>query len=151
MKNILKKILLIFIIVFISWLFYQNWSKKESVMSGKTNVVTLNFEDINQKVYLKAKVWGVSGNHKEIVLSEKRSDVTDNNTDYVFYTSEIYYKIESNGNLIIYAPESSISEPTEKINGIRVILKGLRHADEINKYKENYRKYGLEKISVYQE
>ena len=51
--------------------------------------------------------------------------------------------------MIIFAPESSISEPLQKFSNIKVILNGLLKADELKDYNENYKKYGLKRISVY--
>ena len=48
----------------------------------------------------------------------------------------------------MYATESSISEPVNKITNVTV--KGIKTADEIRDYKTNYKKYGLERISIYE-
>ena len=74
----------------------------------------LSFDDMDKKIFVNAKSWGISGNHDEITLSEREKTVPDKNMDYIFYTSEIFYKIESGGRLIIYAPKDAVSEPLKK-------------------------------------
>ena len=66
----------------------------------------------------------------------------------IFYMSEVYYKTESN-NITLYAPESSISEPINRFSSITVNVKGLKSTEEMKDYEANYIKYGLKKISVY--
>lgn len=129
--------------------YYYRW-RKEDFMPSKENVITINLGNTNKPVFLRAKIWGISGNHEEIVLSESNKLVTDKAIDYVFYTSDVYYKAEDNGTITLYAPESSISEPVNKFSNLVVKVKGLKSADEMKDYEINYQKYGLKKISVYE-
>lgn len=64
-----------------------------------------------------------------------------------FIRLKFFYKVGNDNIVIVYATESSISEPINKIPN--VIVKGLKTADEIRDYSTNYKKYGLERISVY--
>ena len=129
--------------------YYYHW-RQEDLMPSKENVVTINFGNVNKPVFLRAKIWGVSGNHEEIVLSELNKPVADKTIDYIFYTSDVYYKTEDNGTITLYAPESSISEPVNKFSNVIVKVKGLKSTDEMKEYEANYQKYGLNKISVYE-
>ena len=94
-------------------------------------------------MFLKSKIWGVSGNHEEIVLSINQTGIVNHEIDYVFYTSEIYFKIINGCTLIIYAPESGISEPKIPFRNVKIIVNGLRNYDDIRNYRINYQKYGL--------
>lgn len=144
-----KKILLLFLLllaVAAIW-FYQNW-RQEEFMPAKENMISIELGDTNKPLYLKARIWGVAGNHEEIVLSVSDSSFSNKANDYIFYTSEIFYKIGNDGNVIVYAPESLVSEPVNKMPN--VIIKGLKTADEIRDYSVNYKKYGLQRVSVYQ-
>lgn len=127
--------------------YYNRWSHEE-FMPGTENGVTINLGGTNKPVFLRAKVWGVSGNHEEIVLSESNKPTSNKTVDYIFYTSDVYYKIENN-NITLYAPESSISEPINSFSSITVNVRGLKSTEEMKDYEANYKKYGLEKISVY--
>lgn len=145
-----KKVLLLFLallIVGVIW-FYRDW-RQEEFMPAKENMTSIKLGNANRPLYLKAKVWGVAGNHEEIVLSQSNSNLPNKANDYIFYTPEVFYKVESNSNVIVYAPESLISEPEKKIPN--VTIRGLKTADEIKDYNNNYQKYGLERISVYEQ
>jgi len=134
------------IVVGVVWYYYR-W-RQEDFMPPTENVVTINF-DRNKPIFLRAKIWGVSGNHEEIVLSESNEPVADKTRDYIFYTSDVYYKTEDNGTITLYAPGSSISEPVNKFSNVIVKVKSLKSTDEMKDYEVNYQKYGLKKISVY--
>ena len=128
--------------------YYYRW-RQEDFMPSKENGVTINLGNTDKPVFLRAKIWGVSGNHEEIVLSESNKTTSDKIVDYIFYTSDVYYKIENNSTITLYAPASSISEPVNKFSNITVNVKGLKSTEEMKDYESNYEKYGLKKISVY--
>jgi hypothetical protein len=128
--------------------FYYRW-RQEDFMPSKENIVTIDFGNTTKPVFLRTKVWGVSGNHEEIILSESNKPIADKTSDYIFYTSEVYYRTEGNGTITLYAPESSISEPINKFSNTTVKIKGLNSTEEMQDYEANYEKYGLKKISVY--
>ena len=136
------------IVLIIGILFYCHKSSQDLKTTDKIEMI-LSFDDIDKKIFVKAKSWGISGNHEEITLSERDKTVPDKNMDYIFYTSEIFYKIESDGRLIIYAPKASVSEPLKKFKDVVVVINKLATAKEIKEYNKHFRKYGLEKISIY--
>lgn len=111
----------------------------------KENIVSIHLEEGSETLYLKAKTWGVAGNHEQIVLSAFRDSLARKSDDYIFYTSEIFYKVHDNRAVIIYVAESAVSGPSNKIPN--VTIKGLKTADEIRDYTINFKKYGLERIS----
>lgn len=127
--------------------FYRNWRKQE-FMTAKENTISINLGSESKPLFLRAKVWGVAGNHEQIVLSKSNNNVPNKTDDYIFYTSEVFYKVGNDNTVIVFATESSISEPVNKIPNVTV--KGLKTADEIRDYNTNYQKYGLERISVYE-
>jgi hypothetical protein len=128
--------------------YYYRW-RQEDLMPSKEKGLTINLRSTDKPVFLRAKIWGVSGNHEEIVLSESNKPTSDKTVDYIFYTSDVYYKTENNSTITLYAPESSISEPVNKFSNITVNVKGLKSTEEMKDYEKNYEKYGLKKISVY--
>jgi hypothetical protein len=144
MKKILLPLLLLLPIGAV-W-YYVNWGKDEVIPEKeKTRCIRLGNE--GAPLFIRAKVWGIAGNHEQIVVSQSNNKLPDKTNDYIFYTSEIFYKVGKDNNVIVYATESSISEPVNTIPN--VIIKGLKTYDEINEYKTNYQKYGLERMSVY--
>ncbi len=117
-------------------------------LNGTEKTITINLRDEGSPLFLRAKVWGIAGNHEQIVLSQFNNDVPNKTDDYIFYTDEIFYKVENN-TLIVYAAYSSISEPVSKIPN--VIVKALKTGEDILDYSANYQKYGLERIRTYDE
>jgi hypothetical protein len=144
-------ILLIAILLILGLLYWLFLYQMEDV--GKSKSTDFKIE-LKEKIYISARYWGLTGDHQEIVLSNKpikpghKSYSKEEN--YIFYTSDIFYKIENDSIITIYAPESSISEPINKFTNTTVKINRLRNADEIKDYTLNYQKYGLQKISVYQ-
>lgn len=134
------------ILVVCSCLYYRQW-RKEEFISAKENMIIVNLEQVDKPVYIKAKNWGIAGNHEEIVLSLSNAKVANKENDYIFYTNEIYYKTDNKQTITVYAPESLISEPQNKLPNVTVELVGLKNADEIKDYALNYKKYGLEKVT----
>lgn len=116
-------------------------------MPTRENIITIKLEQVEKPIYIKAKNWGIAGNHEEIVLSASDTNITNKENDYVFYTNEVYYKTDKKQSITLYAPESLISEPKNKLPNVTVSLVGLKNADEIKDYSLNYKKYGLEKIT----
>jgi hypothetical protein len=66
--------------------------------------------------------------------------------NYIFYTDEVFYKINNNI-LTIQAPQSGKNKLKTTFKDIEIIFKGLKTYDEIRDFHTNYQKYGLERIS----
>ena len=144
----IKKIVLLFIVLLTLgaiW-FYFNWGKDE-VITEKEKTRSIRLGNEGTPLFIRAKLWGIAGNHEQIVVSQSNNKLLDKTKDYIFYTSEIFYKVGKDNNVIVYAAESSISEPVNPIPN--VTIKGLKTYDEINEYTTNYRRYGLKRMSVY--
>lgn len=129
-------------------------NNKESIESEQAdlpqNEVTevLNLSN-GKKIYVRAKIWGISSNHEEIVFSENPITIANKEKDYIFYTDEVLYKINDN-TLVIYAPQSGKNIPKTAFENIEIVFKGLKTFDEVKDYSVNYQKYGLKKISIYE-
>lgn len=110
------------------------------------------FQESNKVLYVETQYRGITGDYEEIILSEspiEKQNRPDKQTDYVFYTSEIFYKKDKNSKIFIFGPQSGKNIPKIPFKNFEVIFKGLKTADEIRDYNANYQKYGLERISVY--
>lgn len=137
-------LMVIFAIIVICHAFHAT---KRLDTSCKTETIAVRIGSDSNVLYLKARIYGIAGNHEQIVLSKSENSSPNHIVDYIFYAPEIFYKVE-NSIIYIYAPYSSISEPIEKIPN--VVIKELRLYDEIMDYNNHYSRYGLERISVYQ-
>ena len=100
-------------------------------------------------IYIKARFWGITGDHEEIIFSEEPIILPPNKDKYyIFYTDEVFYKFENNDELVIHAPKSGKSIPKIPFKNIKVVLKDLKTGDNMRNISENYKKYKLEKIGV---
>lgn len=121
-------ILLIILLLIISILYWAFFNHLEEVEKSKSTDVTI---ELKENIYISARYWGLTGDHQEIVLSnspikpEHMSYSKDK--DYIFYTSEIFYKIESDSSVTIYASKSSISEPLRKILNVTRLKNSRRN------------------------
>lgn len=139
---------LLILVVFFLKKYYDKINKEEYIPTNE-KIVKLELKGNQKKnIFFKIKNWGIAGNHEEIVLSETKNDFKEQQNDYIFYTPEIYYKIE-NDHIILRAPESSIIEPKIGILKKIIILKPLNSFDEINNFDKNYKSLGFNKISIY--
>lgn len=157
MKRIYKIILvgatiLIIILCVLYWLFIR--SVQEIDIPSTLNEAVVSFDELNEKVYFRAKAWGLAGNHEEIIISTSPIEKTRGalkGVDFIFYTTEVYYKKQGD-TLLVYAAASSIVQPTAKLyTQISIVPMGLKTNDEVQDYEMNYKKYGLTRLSVYNE
>lgn len=152
-----KKILLIvlgsilgIIALFITFLYYILAPLEKT--DNKIIKREIVFQETNKVLYVETQYRGITGDYEEIILSEfpiEKQNRPDKQTDYVFYTSEIFYKKDKNGKIFIFAPQSGKNIPEIPFKNIEVVFIGLKTADEIRDYETNYRKYGLQRISIY--
>ena len=100
-------------------------------------------------IYIRARFWGITGDHEEIIFSEEPIILPPNkDKHYIFYRDEVFYKFENNDELVIHAPKSGKSIPKIPFKNIKVVLKDLKTGDDIRNISKNYKKYKLEKIGV---
>lgn len=138
------------ILILIDYLVYYKDKNKSTVQPFSSNFNIKEIKLRNEPVfYLKAKVWGVSGNHTRILLSKKPDNDFNNEQDIVFYTDIIFYRISLNqDSLIIYAESCSISNVTRNFSDKIKIIE-LNCNDQVIYYRKNYGELNLKKISVY--
>jgi hypothetical protein len=156
MRNILKIALVIIAIFVVALLvlYFIFMSAIQFDSNSKVSSFLIEFNDLKEKVYISANVWGLTGDHEMIVLSSTPINNPTSSIDkemyYIFYTSEVYYKKIGNDTLVVYAPSSSISLPSKKIfNSIKIVLNELQDYDQVRDYRFNYKNYKLSKISAY--
>ncbi len=93
MNKFQKTILILFLILFaFSYLFYRN-RKQETILPTKNNMKVIELKQSKDTFFLSARIWGIAGNHMEIVLSQSSNNLHDKELDYIFYTSEVFYKV----------------------------------------------------------
>ncbi len=151
------KTVVIVAIAFLLLLFVVFWFVFKGVdvdMKPLIKMEEIVFKDLGERVYLRAMSWGITGNHNEIVISMKPIKPIDRKSekgrDFIFYTTEVYYKKQGKDTLFVYSESSSIGKEPKNYRGrIKIIIKRLKTYDDSKKYERNYEKYGLKKISSY--
>lgn len=112
--------------------------------------ISIAFQKLNEHLIIEPRVWGVAGNHQQILVkTDSTKRAYDQDEDYAFVSDEIYYRHTSDS-LVIYAPSDAIM-PFPTLWGSRVIVScnGLDGYDTMIDYRKNYAKYGLQRVSVY--
>ena len=104
----------------------------------------------NKAIYVEASMWGLTGDHIQILLSDspiKVKNQYDSTMDYIFFEPTIYYK-QQGDTLIVYSP--SLSKVPKNFNS-EFVVKQLKISgyDNAMKFKKEYISQGLKKISVY--
>lgn len=128
-------------------------SASEVDVATISNDYVIDFEELDAKIFIRAKTWGVSGNHEEIVFSSAPFQ-EDNQCSkvecFIFYTSEIFYKKKGTDTLLVFAGASAISEkPNNFSSPIKIVVNELKNYDEVKDYEMNYKKYELSKVDVH--
>ena len=160
MKKNLKKILLfvivslVIIIIIVGIKLNSDFNSLETAFEPIVIKKEITFDSLDKKFYLIARSWGITGNHNEIVLStkpfEQISDWSNFKNKYIFYCTELYYKKQGKDTLDIFVTSSAVGKiPNDFSNNIIVLIHELKSYDEIQTYDNNYKLFGLEKISVY--
>jgi hypothetical protein len=153
--SILRKLLLIFSFLAIAVAFFigiQRFLKTSNDfhMSIKENSTTILCEESGNKLFIRARAWGLAGNHEEIVVSERKEDgLTHDNQKLVIYASKIYYKITQDCKLVIYAPNPSFTTQKITISNIEISIIGLKNYDEIMEFDKNYKQFGLKRFGIF--
>ena len=159
-KKDLITIILLFLLLVYNILLMTIYRGSEYPWNGEVFLSYSNLESENRiektiispkgdSIYIRARFWGVTGDHEEIIFSEEPIILPLNkDKHYIFYRHEVFYKFENNDELVIHAPKSGKSIPKIPFKNIKVVLKDLKTGDDIRNIGENYKKYKLEKIGV---
>ena len=155
MNKYVKIILWVFVVLLIifSLLCGYLYNEFDVDMDPRISNNTIEFKQLNEIIYIRTKLWGISGNHSEILLSNAL--IKNVHNEYMVdkqYTykdcSEIYYQKKGLDSLIIYVDHIS-NIPKNMETQIIISQIKLENAKEIQDYSKNYGSYGLTKISVY--
>ena len=63
--------------------------------SSKTETISVRIGSDSNVLYLTAKIWGIAGDHEQIVLSKSKDSSPNHIVDYIFYAPEIFYKVKT--------------------------------------------------------
>jgi hypothetical protein len=128
----------------------QNFQPKEY-----NKIEILSFPELNEQVFFKAKIWGISGDNNAIVVTTQSQTTIANletDKDYIFYSSELFYKKVGKDSLFIYVNASSITSKKPKIfsQKIKEIIVPLKTQEENLKFNAKYKEMGLIRVAAFQ-
>ena len=126
-------------------------NKADSFMEGKQSESVLDFGEMNQKVKIEARVWGVAGNHEEISIFQINETDSDSvNVKQTFYTTELFYRKLGQDTLQIFASSSSYKEEVlHTIGNVILDINPIIGYDQVRAFNSKYKEMGLKRISVY--
>lgn len=134
----------------IAFYYVYSWLETEAFPDPPPNEYVIVFEEVGESIYIRARGWGLAGNHFEIVIAN--SPITgfeyDKERQVVYLdNTELYYKKVGIDTLEIHV--GMLAEvPKEFSSKVKVKQVELSH-DELRDYATNYSKYGLLKVSGY--
>ena len=137
-----------FLIVFTSC---NSKDSNKALIESLENELSIEFPEISQNINVRARSWGISGNHEEITFSSDSNALSyDSLQKQIFFTSEIFYKKKGIDTLIIFAPKSSYKDEYLQVIGkVKLVIKPLTNNDDIVEYNKRYVQLGLKKVSIY--
>lgn len=123
-----------------------------SEWSPAPNEYTIRFKDVDETVYVRARTWGLAGNHQEIILANSpivNEDLAYDKDRQLVYldNSEIFYKMISSDTLEIRAGMLTVI-PKNFSQKVRIRQVKLNHEEE-QRLSEDYADYGFTKVTVY--
>lgn len=134
-------ILLSFVLILISFWVGVEFQRTRNAFEeiGKTSIQTkrLNFSSYEDALYLKRKVWGITGNHQTIELTStlENSKSNDHSDSYIFKgAEELIYKIEGD-TLKLYSVQDPIL-PKQFDSSIKIEIIKLKNYEEWNNIQE---------------
>ena len=137
MKIIHQKLCLI--LVTIMMVNCQNSNSEDS--QRKFAEIKINSES---KIFYFTKSGGLVGSVEEITFVK---DTNNKLTSLTFYTDQIYFKIKDE-KVKIFAPEPSYKNSEVSNFETEIEIHDLENSSEIADYKNNFKNYGLNVISI---
>lgn len=103
------------------------------------------FPEKNETVYLKSKIWGLTGDHQITTISTNPDSefFPDSTSEYIFYGFEALIYKKSKDTLYIFAgqtPEKPVNF-NSKINIVMIKTQAIEWTSLNEKIKNNYRKF----------
>ena len=150
--NIIKRLILLIIILLIVWGIF-GLIKVFNKLDGLESTRIVRFNEMNIELKIKARTWGLAGNHEEIYVTSNETLENNSQCDtLVFYSDQLFYKIKEPDTLIIYANYSSFSETTPKLcSKVNIKIIVLKYYDDVKLMENSFHEQGLERITIYDE
>lgn len=109
---------------------------------------TIEFPEINSRLILEARAWGIAGNHEQTRIMPEGALSDSSNTQF-FATAEIFYRKEGKNTLVIYAPSSSLINQLDSIGPVKIRIVPLLNRDSLVNLGRTYAGRGYMRLSAY--
>jgi hypothetical protein len=147
--------LVLLAVLVLSALVLSSMSSSLSSWSPEPNEYVVDFDSLGEKIYIRAKAWGLAGNHEEIILSNE--PIKNRHLEY-FYDkqfiflsmTELFYKKINADTLEVYADYKS-KEPPKFQSKVKIKQIEFKDIDNASDMKTNPEKYGLTRVTVYKD
>ena len=120
-------------------------------MEGNESRVIVDFPEINQKIAIEARTWGLAGNHEVISISLfEEPGIPDSSLIQTFYTSELYYRKKGTDTLSVYAMSSSYKDDfLHTIGNVILEVHPINNDADEPDYRNHFKELGLNRITIY--
>jgi hypothetical protein len=141
---------LLVLVALIASYYVYTWLEAEAFTPSPPNEYVIPFEEVGETIYIRARGWGLAGNHQEIIVSNSPIvEVEPDKEHQVVYldNTELYFKKVGSDTLEIHA--GMLSElPKGFSSNVRINQIKLDPL-QARTYAEHYKEYGLSKASIY--
>jgi len=140
--------------VVLSALVLSSMSSSFSSLSPPPNEYVIDFDSLGESIYIRARAWGLAGNHEEIILSnepiQNRHLEYFHDKQFIFLSlTELFYKKINADTLEVYVDHKS-EEPPKFQSKVKIKQIELKDVDNASDMNANPEKYGLRRVSVYE-
>ena len=114
------------------------------------NQYTIEFEELQDKLFIETRLWGLTGNHDAIVISSEpisNGVQFSKEKEYVFFNNELFYKKIGIDTLLLRVYHK-VEEPEKMSTKVKIVQKEFDLPQEIDDFKINYEKYGFTMVST---
>ena len=141
------KIIYIIIIIFSLYLIWFVYGKSKLDHQPEIFVNKIHSNYLNEDLFIKKVSWGLTYDHNIIILSSsfKNTIEPDLTSEYVFLSSEIFYRLTNDSLLIFTSLKAKV--PLSFSSNIKIIQYELKNFEVMNLRKDNnYKRKELEII-----
>ncbi len=135
--------------------FSNFFSSNDADAASSYNEYVIDFDSLGEKIYVRARAWGLAGNHEEIILSNE--PIKNKHLEY-FYdrqfiflsVTELFYKKTNEDTLEVYVDYKS-EVPPKFQSKVKIKQIEFKDVDNASDMKANPEKYGLTRVTVYKD
>ncbi|HKP70786.1 MAG TPA: hypothetical protein VJV05_15970 [Pyrinomonadaceae bacterium] len=114
----------------------------------KINYQTLNFTSSPAKIYLTARVWGITGGSEEVRICDEPIDLSAPGNCLRFHTSELFYGRDKEGKSVMHVYSDAVEkDETARLGKVEVSVHAIDYK-KLDSMRRDYDERGLMRISA---